>query len=189
MSFIYSPSTRNYVILMKKTSIEITPETNIGDLLKTYPQLEDELIKMAPPFKKLKNPFLRRGIGTVASLKHVSSVGNIPINQLINQINEALGNPTSETSYTVDAYYTPQPSWFSDEKVVVTIIEEELEDKNNMTLVEVNKRAKDVKEGEILELVTTFLPAVGIDVMRKKGYESWSIETDSGLTKTYFIEK
>ena len=188
MSFIYSPSTRNYVILMKKTSIEITPETNIGDLLKTYPQLEDELIKMAPPFKKLKNPFLRRGIGTVASLKHVSSVGNIPINQLINQINEALGNPTSETSYTVDEYYTPQPSWYSKEKVVVTIIEDELEDKNNMTLVEVNRRAKDVKEGEILELVTTFLPAVGIDVMRKKGYESWSVETDPGLTKTYFIQ-
>jgi TusA-related sulfurtransferase len=174
---------------MKKTALEITPETNIGDLLKTHPQLEEELIKMAPPFKKLKNPFLRRGIGTVASLKHVSSVGNIPINQLINKINEALGNPTSETSYTVDAYYTSQPSWFSNEKVVVSIIEEELEDKNNMTLVEVSKRAKDIKEGEILELITTFLPAVGIDVMRKKGYESWSIETEQGLTKTYFIKK
>jgi hypothetical protein len=173
---------------MKNSSLEITPETNIGDLLKTYPHLEDELIKMAPPFKKLKNPFLRRGIGTVASLKHVSSVGKIPINQLINQINEALGNPTSETSYTVDEYYTSQPSWFSKEKVVVTIIEEELEDKNNMTLVEVNRRARDVKEGEILELITSFLPAVGIDVMRKKVCESWSIETQPGLTKTYFIK-
>jgi TusA-related sulfurtransferase len=144
---------------------------------------------MAPPFKKLKNPFLRRGIGTVASLKHVSSVGNIPINELISQINEALGYPTNETSFTVDEYYTPQPGWFSKEKVVVSIVEEELEDKDNMTLVEVNRRARDVKEGEILELVTDFLPAVGIDVMRKKGYESWSITTEQGLTKTYFIQK
>ena len=174
---------------MKDSSLEITPETKIGDLLKTYPQLEDELIKMAPPFKKLKNPFLRKGIGTIASLKHVSSVGKIPINQLIKQINEALGNPTSETSYTVDEYYTVQPSWFSKDKVVVTIVEEELEDKDNMTLVEVNRRAKEVKEGKILELVTTFLPAVGIDVMRKKGYESWSVETEPGITKTYFIQK
>lgn len=174
---------------MIKTSLEITPETNIGDLLKTYPQLEDELIKMAPPFKKLKDPFLRRGIGTVASLKHVSTVGNIPINQLIKKINEALGNQTSETSYTVDEYYTPQPSWFSKDMVAVTIVEDEREDKNNMTLVEVNRRARDVKEGEILELVTDFLPAVGIDVMRKKGYESWSIITDSGITKTYFKQK
>ncbi len=68
---------------MKKSSLEITPDTKIGDLLKTYPQLENELIKMVPPFKKLKNPFLRKGIGAVASLKHVSSVGNIPINELI----------------------------------------------------------------------------------------------------------
>jgi len=174
---------------MKKPSLEITPETNMGDLLKTYPELEDELIKMAPPFKKLKNPLLRRGIGTVASLKHVASVGNIPINQLISQINEAIGNPANETSYTVDEYYTPQPGWFSDEKVVVTIVENELEDKDNMTLVEVNRRARDVKEGEILELVTDFLPAVGIDVMRKKGYESWSVKTEQELTKTYFIQK
>jgi TusA-related sulfurtransferase len=174
---------------MKKPSLEITPETNIGDLLKTHPQLEEELIKMAPPFKKLKNPFLRKGIGTVASLKHVSSVGNIPINQLINKINEALGYSTSETSYIVDEYYTSQPSWFSKEKVAISIIEEEREDKNNMTLVEVSKKAKVVKVGEILELVTTFLPAVGIDVMRKKGYESWSVKTEQGLTKTYFIQK
>jgi hypothetical protein len=176
-------------INMKKSSLEITPDTNIGDLLKTYPQLEDELIKMAPPFKKLKNPFLRKGIGTVASLKHVSSVGNIPINELIKKINTALGNPASDSSYTVDEYYTPQPNWFSNEKVVVTIIEEEREDKNIMTLVEVNMRAKNVKKGEIIELVTTFLPAVGIDVMRKKGYMSWSNKTEKGLTKTYFIEK
>jgi len=144
---------------------------------------------MAPPFKKLKNPFLRKGIGTVASLKHVSSVGNIPINELINKINNALGYSTSETTYAVDEYYTPQPSWFSKEKVVDSIIEEELEDKNNMTLVEVSKRAREVKEGDILELVTDFLPAVGIDVMKKKGYESWSIKTEQGLTKTYFIQK
>ncbi len=39
---------------MKESSLEITPETNIGNLLKTYPQLEDELIKMAPPFKNSK---------------------------------------------------------------------------------------------------------------------------------------
>ncbi len=176
-------------INMKKSSLEITPDTNIGDLLKTYPQLENELIKMAPPFKKLKNPFLRKGIGTVASLKHVSSVGNIPINELIKKINTALGNPASDSSYTVDEYYTPQPNWFSNEKVVVSIVEEELEDKNNMTLVEVNKRAKDVKEGEILELVTTFLPAVGIDVMRKKGYSTWSNKTEKGIIKTYFIQQ
>ena len=174
---------------MKKSSLEITPETKIGALLKTYPDLEDELIKMAPPFKKLKNPFLRKGIGTVASLKHVSSVGKIPINELIDKIRETLGHSISDQSYTVDSYFTAQPSWFSKEKVAVSIIEEEVEDKNNMTLVEINKRAKDVKQGEIIELVTTFLPAPGIDVMRSKGYLTWSTKTENDLIKTYFIQE
>ncbi len=37
--------------------------------------------------------------------------------------------------------------------------------------------AKKVLEaGEIVELVTTFIPAPGIDVMRSKGLSVWSTE-------------
>ena len=70
---------------MLKTNIEINPSTKVYDLLNTYPELEETLIGIAPPFKKLRNPILRKSIAKIATLKNISSVGNIPLNELINK--------------------------------------------------------------------------------------------------------
>ena len=71
---------------MARNKIDITPSTKVNDLLRAYPEIEDDLIRMAPPFKKLRNPFLRRTVGRVATLKQVSAVGDIPLDDLINNL-------------------------------------------------------------------------------------------------------
>ena len=38
------------------SGIEITPSTKVSELLDAYPELEETLIGIAPPFKKLGNP-------------------------------------------------------------------------------------------------------------------------------------
>jgi hypothetical protein len=43
----------------------ILPTTKVGALLDRYPELEDILIGLAPPFKKLKNPLLRKGVAKI----------------------------------------------------------------------------------------------------------------------------
>ena len=57
----------------------ITPKTKVAELLSTYPELEDVLVDMAPAFKKLKNPVLRRTIARVTSLQQAASVGEVPV--------------------------------------------------------------------------------------------------------------
>ncbi len=57
-----------------------------------------------------------------------------------------------------------------------------------MTLVAILRESKDVKAGEIIELVTTFLPAPGIDVLRSKGYSAWVRKEDDGIIKSYFLK-
>ncbi|MEO2194672.1 MAG: DUF1858 domain-containing protein [bacterium] len=49
---------------MSQKNLEITPSTKVAELLAAYPELEAVLIGMAPPFKKLKNPVLRRSVAT-----------------------------------------------------------------------------------------------------------------------------
>ena len=39
---------------MSKADLIITPDTKVGAVLKSYPQLEDLLISMSPSYKKLK---------------------------------------------------------------------------------------------------------------------------------------
>lgn len=59
---------------------------------------------------------------------------------------------------------------------------------DKMTVVTVLQEAKKVKTGEIIELITTFLPAPGIDTMRSKGYSTWTLKGEGSITLTYFLK-
>jgi hypothetical protein len=52
--------------------MEITSHTKLLELLNEYPALEEQIINIAPPFKNLKNPVLRRTVGQLATLAQVA---------------------------------------------------------------------------------------------------------------------
>lgn len=173
---------------MTRNEVEITPSLTVHVLLETYPELEDVLIDMAPPFKKLKNPFLRKSVAKVATIKHISSVGGIPLNELLNTLREAVGQPPIEKEYDEQDYFGEQPAWFAAEKISLSIDEDKVADKNTMTLVTILSEAKDVRQGEIIELVTSFLPAPGIDILKEKGYSVWTKKESEDVIRSYFLK-
>ncbi len=144
---------------MSQNNIEITPSVTVHALLKTYPELEEVLIGLAPPFKKLKNPILRMTIAKVATIRHIASVGGIPLNELVSKLRKAVGQPEIGEFYEDMDYFDEQPSWFSSDKAVLSIKEDKIEEKDKMTLTIILREAKNVKTGEIIELITSFLPA------------------------------
>lgn len=173
---------------MTKDKPKILPSTTIHELLTAYPELEEKLIGIAPPFQKLKNPFLRKSIAKVATIKHISSVGNVPLDELVNNLRAEVGQTESNESYEDENYFSSKPDWFSIDKVAVSIVEEEVEDRDKMTVVAVLREAKNLGSGEIIELITTFLPAPGIDAMRSKGYLAWTRKGEGNTIRTYFLK-
>jgi len=173
---------------MTQGNLEINPSVTVHKLLETYPDLEDVLIGMAPPFKKLKNPVLRKSVARVATLKHAASVGGIPLDKLIGQLREAVGQSKSTESYDDQDYFEEQPDWFSPDKVVLTVNEDRVEDKDKMTLVVILNQARKVNKGEIIELITSFLPAPGIDILKSKGYSAWTRKESDAVIKSYFLK-
>jgi hypothetical protein len=173
---------------MSQNKIEINPSVTVHALLEAHPELEEVLIAIAPPFKKLKNPYLRKSVAKVATIKNIASVGGVPLDELINQIREAVGQPVSSESYEDQDYFYEQPDWFSPDKVVLSLDEAKVEDKDKMTVVVVLREAKKVKKGEIIELVTSFLPAPGIDIMKSKGYSVWAQKESDELIRSYFLK-
>jgi len=167
---------------------EIVPSLTVHALLEEYPELEEVLIGIAPPFKKLRNPLLRRSVAKVATLRHISSVGAVPLNELIDRLREAVGQARSANSYEDQDYYGEQPDWFSLDKVSLSVDEDNVEDKDRMTLLVLMEEARTVRKGEIIELVTSFLPAPGIDIMKSKGYSAWTRKEGSNLFKSYFLK-
>jgi len=173
---------------MSRQHIEINPSLTVHTLLEVYPELEEELIGIAPPFKKLRNPILRKSVAKVATLRHVSSVGGIPLDELIGRLREAVGQPASNKLYDNEEYFGERPYWYSPDKVTLSVDEDKLENKDEMTLIAILRESKHVKAGEIIELVTTFLPAPGIDALRSKGYLAWVKQEENGIIKSYFLK-
>jgi hypothetical protein len=173
---------------MADNGIDITPAVTVHNLLEAFPQLEEVLIGIAPPFKKLKNPFLRKSVAKVATIKHISAVGRVPLDELIDTLRKAVGQSPSSHTYDDEEYFLDQPDWFSQDRIAVSIDEEKVEDKDHMTLVSILKVAKDVEKGDIIELVTTFLPAPGIDLMKSKGYSAWTRKAEGNLIQSYFLK-
>ncbi len=173
---------------MSQNSIEITPSVTVHNLLKAYPELEEVLIGLAPPFKKLKNPILRRTIAKVATIRHIASVGGIPLNELISKLRKEVGQSEIDESYEDQDYYCEQPGWFSPDKVVRSINEAKVKDKDKMALSIILKEAKTVKKGKIIELITSFLPAPGIDALKRKGYSVWTKKESDDVIISYFLK-
>ncbi len=173
---------------MIKDELEILPPTTVHELLTAYPELEERLIGIAPPFKKLQNPLLRRSIAKVATIRNIASVGNIPLDELVNTLRAEVGQTESNESYEDENYFSSKPDWFSIDTVAVSIVEEEVEDRDKMTVVAVLREAKNLGSGEIIELITTFLPAPGIDTMRSKGYLAWTRKGEGNTIRTYFLK-
>ena len=172
-----------------KKEIEITPKTTVYAVLDSYPELEEVLIRMAPAFKKLKNPILRNSVAKVATLKHAAAVGGVDLNEMISILRKGVGQDDLDSIYLNTDYLEEKPNWFSQEKVITSIDESRLENKDKMPITYVLKEAKDLQEDEIIELVTSFLPAPGIDVMRNKKYDSWTYKENDSVYRSYFKKK
>jgi hypothetical protein len=163
----------------------ITKDTRVAELLRDYPETEELLINMAPPFKKLRNPLLRRSVGRVATLSQAAGVARLPASVLVDRLRAAVGQPPVDGSDDDDIdYLGPRPTWF-DEAAVVTVLDESQLDPDVMPLNPLLRAAKELADGEIVQLVTSHVPAPGIDVMRRKGYSTWATAHDQEI-RTYF---
>ena len=68
----------------------ITPQSTVGALVKQRPYLKDVLLSLSPKFEKLNNPILFATMANVATLEMVSARGNIPVEQIVSALREAV---------------------------------------------------------------------------------------------------
>ena len=73
--------------------MDIQTHTKLFDLLDLHPELEDKIMQIAPPFKNLKNPVLRKTVAKLATLEKVAKIGNLDVIELVNQLRHETGQP------------------------------------------------------------------------------------------------
>ena len=172
------------------SDFRITPETKISKLLEEFPQLEAVLIEMAPEFKKLRNPILRKTIARVASLRQVAAVGRVPVAGLINRLRKEAGIQemfiSDEQSETASE---EKPSWFSTSRIVRHLDARPMLEAGEQPISRVFDECKNLKRGEIFELITPFVPVPLVEEARKRGYLVWIDREGDDKVKTYLTPK
>jgi len=173
-------------MIMEKEQLIITPKTKVLQLIETYPQLEDVLIRFVPAFSKLKNPLLRRTVAKIATLQQAASIGNVKTGDLINLLRKEVGqellNPGEDT-----AYNTKKPSWFEEK-----LIEKEFDIRDMLAAGEqpVNQVMSDLNQlniGKIYKLTSPFLPAPLIDKATSLKIDHWVLKDQDNLVFVYFF--
>lgn len=165
----------------------ITPKTKISDLLEAYPQLEDTLIALAPPFRKLKNPVLRKTITRVTTLAQAAIVGGIKVEEMITELRAEIGQTTTDTiENETGNYLTQEPAWFNESKISATIDIREMLNAGEQPVHEVLSAIKKLKENEILKIIAPFIPAPLIDKSLSMNYLHWLEKKEEGEFWVYF---
>ena len=168
----------------------ITPKTKIYDLLESYPELEDTLIAAAPEFSKLKNPVLRKTIARITSISQAAIIGGLNVEELVNKLREQAGQGSiSQIEETGGSYNTVCPGWFSQKAVAKVIDINEMLNKGEQSVHEVMAAIKQLKENEMLELITSFVPAPLLDKSLSLEYSHWIDKKAEKEYRVYFTKQ
>jgi len=173
---------------MSEKRLTITPKTKVGEMLDAYPALEEVLLEISPVFAKLKNPILRKTVAKVATLQQAAVIGNMPVEDLINRLRSEVGEEAI-SSVSDEAGYlsaTP-PEWFLPDKVTGHFDATHMINAGESPMNEVLHRVRSLSQGEIFELLTPFVPAPIIEMLREKGFDIW-VDMEGPVVKS-FIHK
>jgi uncharacterized protein (DUF2249 family) len=160
----------------------IKPDTKIGALLDTFPELEGLLAEMAPAFSKLQNPILRKTIAKIATLRQAAEIGNIPLGEMINRLRCAVGQETEENI----SFSGEKPDWISGKQVIETLDARPMLAKGEHPVQLVMSRIANLQVGEVYRLITPFKPVPLIETAEKKGFLTWTEKISGQEFYTYF---
>ena len=164
----------------------ITPKTKIYDMLEAYPELENVLSGMAPEFKKLRNPVLRKTITKITNLNQVATIGGINVEELINRLRKEVGQSNIDTVNEQDNINTKQPDWFNESLIVNLIDVRDMLHAGEHPVHEVMAEIKKLQKDKILKIIAPFIPAPLIDKSLSLGYQHWLDKINEEEYHIYF---
>ena len=154
--------------------MNIQAGTKLFDLLNTYPALEEKIMHIAPPFRNLKNPVLRKTVGKLATLEKVARIGNLEVTDFVNMLRRETGQPEITTNDEPEIFWQPsEPEWINNEPQHV-IDGTEMLNRGEHPLKRVNELMRQTDKGRFLLLKTNFKPIPLIDEMEKQKYQVYS---------------
>lgn len=170
--------------------IDINLQTKVAEMLNDYPQLEEVLFQLSPAFAKLKNPILRKTVARVATLKQVSEIAGLDPAKMISTLRKGANLDSPNLSYeeTNITNSVQQPEWVSSKTVIEIFDVSPIINAGQSPMKQIIDKAQSLKGGQILKLLSPFVPTPIIELLQTKGYICWSRSENTPI-ETYITNK
>ncbi len=170
--------------------MNIEAKSKLFDVLEQFPELEEKIMTIAPPFKNLKNPVLRKTVGKLATIEKIARIGDLEVIDLVNQLRRKVGQPEINTSVETEVQWQEgEPQWIKGEPSHI-IDGTEMLSRGEHPLQSIIKLMREIEPEQFLLLKTNFRPIPMIDEMQKQNYTVFSRESGEGSDQHQtFIKK
>jgi uncharacterized protein (DUF2249 family) len=182
-----------FSIMKKSTHFKINATTKISKLIEMNPEAIDVIASIKKQFRKLQNPILRRTLASRVTIKDAAKIGNVSVDVFMQklaeigfdvEVNKSDGKTLLDTKCPKVGEIQNENIILKDMKVIELDVRPGLE-KGIDPFQIIMKEIKTLEDGEVLRVINTFEPLPLINVLKNKGYRSWT-ERQDNLVLTYF---
>ncbi len=170
--------------------MKITPNTRISQLIEADTAVIEVLASVSKPFKRLKNPILRKIMAPRATIAEAAKMGGCTVEAIMTAL-RPLGfeYESAEPEREVAAI---APEWLSaaSEESVIRFDVRDIIESGTDPLREIISAFKKVPPGRVLCIINSFVPTPLIHLLRQEKAEDSYVETVSDKEfHTYFLKK
>ncbi len=171
----------------------ISFQTKISELLEEYPLLEDTLLELSPTFAKLKNPFLRKTIAKVTSVRQAAEIAGLNPEEVVTMLRKQAGiadmtaEPENDDNSTNLQKFANAPDWFSNSNIVATYDASKTLESGDVPMAYIIQETKILLPKQVFEFTTPFVPAPILDILLNKGFIVWCRKSETSPIYHNFV--
>ena len=169
--------------------MKITPETKISAIIKENENAIDVIASVNKHFRKLKNPFLRKTLGSRVTVKEAAAIGGISPDLIMEKL-RLIGFEIEKTDQKAEEKHIVE---MPDDKLAANIsfeldVREQLS-KGKDPMKRILKASNKVSPGESFLLINSFEPLPIIHLLKEKCFSSKVVKMEENLIYVYFSKE
>lgn len=170
----------------------INEKTKIAALLKHHPDALETIVSIAPDFKKLRNPILRKLMAGRTSIAMASKIGGVKPEDFFKAL-APLGFEYDASGVAVEEVFeeSPMPDYLKnlDRDKLVNFDVREMIAKGDDPLRSIQDKVKALTPGQVLLIVNSFEPVPLIKLLERQGFKAYVRQVDADTYETFFYKE
>ncbi|GAA4300851.1 DUF2249 domain-containing protein [Nibribacter koreensis] len=174
--------------------MEIAPDTKISAVLKENPAAMEAIVSINRHFEKLRNPVLRKILASRVTIGEAARIGGCQVEDFYEKLAplgfevKGQATPSGKVAEAQDSTFPEYLQNLPSSAFHYLDVREDLANGNDPFLL-IMKAVEQLTDKNTLVLVNTFEPTPLLQILHKRGYDSYTEVKGPDLVYSYFWRK